>query len=144
MLHANGGFGVIGDVMVKKRGRKRQRPMENPSEETPTSYQNAMVGGVSLDGRPENEGKGPRRIFSRYVARMPEEGFQEFKAALEMEVAATFSKLPARTRKIVIVDGSRALWNYVKGCPLYKRCLALVDYRHVTARVGSGNGRRRF
>jgi len=126
------GVNVLLNEKGKKRGRKRQRPVENPSEETPTSYQNAMVGSVSLYRRPEKSEKGPQRLSSHYVARMPQEEFPVFKVALETEVAATFSKLPARSRKIVIVDGSRALWNYIKGCPLYKRCLALVDYWHAT------------
>ena len=42
------GVNVLMHEKGKKRGRKRQRPTENPSEETPTSYQNAMVGSVSL------------------------------------------------------------------------------------------------
>jgi hypothetical protein len=126
------GVNVLMREKGKKRGRKRHRPMENPSEETPTSYQNAMVGSVSVYRRPEKEEKGPQRFWSHYVARMPQEEFPEFKTALEAEVAATFSKLPDRCRKIVIVDGSRALWNYVKACPLYKRCMALVDYWHAT------------
>ncbi len=124
------GVNVLMHEKGKKRGRKRRRPSEKPSEETPTSYQNAMVGSVSVYRPPEKEEKGPQRLASRYVSRMPEEEFPEFKAALEAEVAVTFSKLPARCRKIVLVDGSRALWSYVKACPLYKRCLFLVDYWH--------------
>lgn len=124
------GVNVLMNERGKKRGRKRHRPLENPSEETPTSYQNAMVGSVSVYRRPEKEEKGAQRLASRYVARMPKEEFPEFKTALEAEVTATFSKLPARCHKIVIVDGSRALWKYVKARPLYKRCLALVDFWH--------------
>lgn len=116
----------------KERGRKRHRPSGNPSEETTTSYQNAMVGSVSLNRLPEKDEEGPQRLTSRYVARMPQEEFPDFKAALEAEVAATFPKLPAPCRKIVIVDGSRGLWNHVKTNPLYKRCRALVDFWHAT------------
>jgi hypothetical protein len=67
------GVNVLMNEKGKKRGRKRRRPMENPSEETPTSYQNAMVGSVSAYRRPDKEKdeEGPQRIFSRYVARMP-------------------------------------------------------------------------
>ncbi len=126
------GVNVLMNEKGKKRGRKRHRPSENPSEETTTSYQNAMVGSVSLYRPPEKEEEGPQRLASRYVARMPQEEFADFKAALNAEVAATFSKLPARCRKIVIVDGSRALWNHVKANPLYKRCLFLVDFWHAT------------
>lgn len=126
------GVNVLMNEKGKKRGRKRHRPSENPSEETTTSYQNAMVGSVSLYRLPEKEEEGPQRLTSRYVARMPQEEFPDFKAALEAEVATTFSKLPACCRKIVIVDGSRGLWNHVKTNPLYKRCLFLVDFWHAT------------
>jgi hypothetical protein len=126
------GVNVLMNEKGKKRGRKRHRPSENPSEETTTSYQNAMVGSVSVFRPPEKEEEGPQRLLSRYVARMPQEEFPDFKAALEAEVATTFSKLPAQCRKIVIVDGSRGLWNHVKTNPLYKRCLALVDFWHAT------------
>jgi hypothetical protein len=126
------GVNVLMNEKGKKRGRKRHRPSENPSEETTTSYQNAMVGSVSVFRPPEKEEKGPQRLSSRYVARMPQEEFPDFKAALEAEVATTFSKLPAQCRKIVIVDGSRGLWNHVKSNPLYKRCLFLVDFWHAT------------
>lgn len=126
------GVNVLMNEKGKKRGRKRHRPSENPSEETTTSYQNAMVGSVSLFRLPEKGEKGPQRLTSKYVARMPQEDFPDFKAALEAEVASTFSKLPARCRKIVIVDGSRGLWSHVKTNPLYKRCLFLVDFWHAT------------
>ena len=42
------------------------------------------------------------------------------------------SKLPARCRKMVIVDGSRALWNHVNANPLYNRCMKGVDFWHAT------------
>lgn len=126
------GVNVLMNEKGKKRGRKRRRPMENPSEETSTSYQNAMVGSVSAYRRPEKDEEGPQRIFSRYVARMPQEEFPDFKAALDMEVTATFLKLPARCRKMVIVDGSRALWNHVNANPLYNRCMKVVDFWHAT------------
>lgn len=128
------GVNVLMNEKGKRRGRKRRRPSENPSEETATSYQNAMVGSVSAYRRPEKEKdeEGPQRIFSRYVARMPQEEFPDFKAALEAEVTAAFSKLPARCRKMVIVDGSRALWNHVNANPLYNRCMKVVDFWHAT------------
>ena len=130
------GVNVLMHEKGKKRGRKRHRPSENPSEETTTSYQNAMVGSVSLYRRPEKEEEGPQRLGSRYVARMPQEEFLDFKVALEAEVATTFSRLPPRCRKIVIVDGSRALWNHVMANPLYKRCRFLVDFWHAAEYLG--------
>lgn len=126
------GVNVLMREKGKKQGRKRRKPMDNTSEETPTSYQNAMVGSVSLYRKPHGEEEGPQRLSSRYVARMPEEGFPEFRMALEAEVSATAPKLPARCHKILLLDGSRALWNYVTSNPTYKRYLAVVDYYHAT------------
>lgn len=104
--------------------------MDNPSEETPTSYQNAMVGSVSLYRSPENDEKGPQRLSSRYIAQMPEDGFTAFRSRLEDEVAATVKKLPPRCHQILLMDGSRALWNYVDGNPFYKPYLKVVDFFH--------------
>jgi hypothetical protein len=126
------GVNVLMHESGKKRGRKKRKPMNHPSEETPTSYQNAMVGSVSLHRSPEKEEKGPQRLSSRYVAQMPEDGFAGFRSKLEAEVAATVKKLPPRCHKVLLLDGSRALWNYVDDNPLYRRYLKVVDYFHAT------------
>jgi hypothetical protein len=126
------GVNVLMREKGKKRGRKRQKPMENPSEETPTSYQNAMVGSVSLYRPPGKEEKGPQRISSHYVARMPQEGFAEFRTALDAEVSATAKKLPERCHKVLLLDGGRGLWSYVMSCPVFEGYLAVVDFYHAT------------
>ena len=126
------GVNVLMHEAGNKRGRKNRKPMDNPSNETPTSYQNAMVGSVSLHRSPENDEKGPQRLSSRYIAQMPEDGFAEFRIRFEAEVAATVKKLPRRCHKILLIDGSRALWNYVGGNPQYRRYLKVVDYFHAT------------
>lgn len=126
------GVNVLMHETGKKRGRKNRKPMDNPSEETPTSYQNAMVGSVSLHRFPEKDEKGPQRLSSRYIAQMPEDGFTEFQSRLAAEVAATAKKLPPGCYKILLMDGSRTLWNYVDGNPEYRRYLKVVDYFHAT------------
>ena len=126
------GVNVLMHETGKKRGPKQRKPMNNPSEETPTSYQNAMVGSVSLYRSPEKEEKGPHRLSSRYVARMPEDGFAGFRSRLEVEVASTVTKLPPGCHKVLLCDGSRALWNYVDGNTFYNRYLKVVDYFHAT------------
>lgn len=126
------GVNVLMHEAGKKRGRKSRKPMDNPSEETPTSYQNAMVGSISLHRSPEKEETGPQRLSSRYLAQMPEDGFGAFRSRLDAEVAATVKKLPPRCHKVLLLDGSRALWNYVDGSPQYRRYLKVVDYFHAT------------
>ena len=126
------GVNVLMREKGKKRGRKRQRPMENPSEETPTSYQNAMVGSVSLYRPPKQDEEGPQRLSSRYVAQMPEEGFPTFRKALEAEVSATGAKLPSGCHKVLLLDGGRGLWSYVQSSPVYRGFLTLVDFYHAT------------
>jgi len=126
------GVNVLMREKGKKRGRKCKKPMENPSEDTPTSYQNAMVGSVSLYRPPEKEEKGPQRISSRYVARMPEEGFADFRTALEAEVSGTAKKLPEGCHKVLLLDGGRGLWSYVMSCPVFKGYLAVVDFYHAS------------
>lgn len=126
------GVNVLMREKGKKRGRKRQRPLENPSEETPTSYQNAMVGSVSLYRPPKQDEEGPQRLSSRYVAQMPEEGFPTFRKALEAEVSATGEKLPAGCHKVLLLDGGRGLWSYVQASSVYRGFLTLVDFYHAT------------
>ena len=126
------GVNVLMREKGKKRGRKRRKPMENPSEETPTSYQNAMVGSVSLYRPPEKDEEGPQRLSSRYVARMPEEGFNAFREALEAEVSATEEHRPSQCHKVLLLDGGRGLWSYVMASPVYQGYLPLVDFYHAT------------
>lgn len=126
------GVNVLMREQGKKRGRKRRKPKENPSQATPTSYQNAMVESVSLYRPPTQEEEGPQRISSRYVARMPQEGFADFRVHLEAEVTATAEKLPSGCHKVLLLDGGRGLWSYVTASPVYKGFLPLLDFYHAT------------
>ena len=82
-----------------------------------------------------NEGFGTvwKRHGEAILAKVREKDeFSDFKAALEAEVTTTFSKLSARCCTMVIVDGSRALWNPVNANPHYNRCMKVVDFWHAT------------
>ena len=110
------------NVLLAEAGAKRGRPAERPQqeeepEESPTCYKNAMVGSVSWYGEvPEGE-VGPERLTSRYVARMPEAGAKTFKAQFEEELADAEAHLDQRTKKVLLCDGARRLWNYAEGNP---------------------------
>ena len=54
-------------------------PGEKPSEESPTSFKQALVGSRSFYGAPTKDGTPQERLVSRYVAHMPEEGGQTLK-----------------------------------------------------------------
>lgn len=126
------GVNVLMREKGKKRGRKRGKPTDNPTEESKTSYQNAMVGSVSLYRSPKGKEEGPIRLQSRYVARMPEGGFGEFRKALEAEVSNTSCRALSTWRKVLLLDGSRALWNYAAACPTYAGFDQVVDFYHTS------------
>ena len=47
----------------------------------------------------------PRRLESRYAARMPETKFLTFRNHFEQEIQACFEKLPKQTTRLVITAG---------------------------------------
>jgi hypothetical protein len=125
------GVNVLMREEGKKRGRKRSKPKAmGPSEASKTSYQNAMVGSVSLYRSPKKDEEGPVRLQSRYVSRMPEEGFGAFRKSLEAEVVDTLDGFHGK--RILLLDGSRALWNYATTCPTYAGFTHVVDFYHAS------------
>ena len=125
------GVNVLMREEGKKRGRKRCKPnTDGPSEASKTSYQNAMIGCVSWYRGPQENEEGPIRLQSRYVSRMPEEGFGAFRSALEAEVADSLGRFQGK--KILLIDGSRALWNNATSCPAYAGFSHMVDFYHAS------------
>ena len=125
------GVNVLMREEGKKRGRKRNKPKtEGQSEASKTSYQNAMVGSVSLYRGPQEDEEGPVRLQSRYVSRMPEEGFGAFRSSLESEVGESLRHF--KGKRILLLDGSRALWNYATTCPVYAGFSHVVDFYHAS------------
>jgi hypothetical protein len=125
------------NVLLAEAGAKRGRPAERPQkdeepQESPTCYKNAMVGSVSWYGDvPEGE-VCPERLTSRYVARMPEAGAKTFKAQFERELADAEAHLDQQTKKVLLCDGARSLWNYADETPQYDDYQKLVDFYHAT------------
>jgi hypothetical protein len=125
------------NVLLAEAGAKRGRPAERPQqdeepEESPTCYKNAMVGSVSWYGDVLEGEVCPERLTSRYVARMPEAGAQTFKAQFEEELADAEANLEQRTKKVLLCDGARSLWNYADETPQYDDYEKLVDFYHAT------------
>jgi len=128
------GVNVLLSEPGKKQGRPNERPHEGASREalSPTCYKNAMVGSVSFYGEVPEGKASPKRLASRYVARMPEDRAPTLKAKLERELQETESRLDNDVVRIVLCDGARGLWTYIDDNPQYDEYEKLVDYHHTT------------
>lgn len=126
------------NVLLSEPGKKTGRPNERPHEGTssaalsPTSYKNAMVGSVSFYGEVPEEKVTPKRLASRYAARMPEDRAPTLKAKFEQELQETESRLSDDVVRIALCDGARGLWTYIDDNPMYDDYEKLVDYHHAT------------
>jgi hypothetical protein len=121
-------------VLMNEKGVHFGRPAKRPGGEEgharPTAYRVAMVGSVSHYGSPETPGETPKRLQSRYVAHMPEPGCPTFKALLEAELDAAESQVPTGTPRVLLLDGSRELWNYFDTNPRYDDYHRCLDFWH--------------
>ena len=131
------GVNVLLQEPGKKKGRKRQRPGERKQAtkgefDSPTSYKNAVVGSVSLDGDvPANE-KAPLRLQSRYLARMPEDRALTLKAQLQNEVKSTLNRLPKNVTKVFVSDAATGIRKEVDTNPLFEDFEKIIDFFHTT------------
>jgi len=128
------GVNVLLSEPGKKKGRPNERPHEGTSRETPspTSYKNAMVGSVSFYGEVPEGKTSPKRLLSRYAARMPEDRAPTLKAKFERELQQAESRLGDDVVRIALCDGARGLWTYLDDNPQYDSYEKLVDYHHTT------------
>lgn len=141
------------NVLLDEPGVKRGRPVERPGLDSPsaqaTSYKNAMVGSISFYGKVPKGQECPKRLLSRYVARMPEHESPTFKQQFEAELAAVEARLDPRIIKILLLDGHRTLWNYAEGTNRFADYEKLIDYYHTTEHLSKaaealfGKGSRR-
>lgn len=122
------------NVLLREKGVKMGRPAERPTgdveEQTPTTYKNAMVGSSSYYGLPQGEDPAPPRLCGRYTAHMPEAQALTFKRQFEAEVEDAEKRCGPEIVKVVLLDGARALWNYVDNNPRFEGYQKLVDYWH--------------
>jgi hypothetical protein len=123
-------------VLLNEPGAKTGRPAERPgtetSEESPTSYRNAMVGSISFYGAASEPGRAPQRLDCHYAARMPEARFATFKTKFEAELEAAEALCGPTIIKMMIIDGARPLWNYVESTSRYQDYIWVVDFWHST------------
>ena len=128
------GVNVLLSEPGKKMGRPNERPHEGKSREhiSPTCYKNAMVGSVSFYGEVSEGKTTPKRLVSRYAARMPEDRAPTLKAKFERELQQAESRLGNDVVRIALCDGARGLWTYLDDNPQYDSYEKLVDYHHTT------------
>jgi hypothetical protein len=129
------GANVLLQEPGKKKGRKRQRPGDHKTEtegsfDSPTSYKNATVGSVTLYGEVLPDEKTPKRLQSRYLARMPEEKATTLKAQLQREVESTLSRLPPDVTKVFLSDAAQGIRKEVDTNPLFSDFEKIVDFFH--------------
>lgn len=121
---------LLREAGAGKRGRPNERPGNENKQSESTAYKNAMVGAISFYGTPVEGAKTPKRLQSSYVAHMPELYAPTFKAKLEAELGSIESHLPHETTKVLLCDGARNLWKYIKGSERYAKYEKLIDYWH--------------
>ena len=113
------------------RGRHAGRPDKAQQlQESPTAFKNAMVASVSFYGPPEEPEKPPVRLHSRYMARMPEERFPTMKRQFQAEIEAAEAQSGQDVTKVLVLDGSKSLWNYVKEQPECAQYEKIIDFYH--------------
>jgi hypothetical protein len=122
------------NVLLSEQGLRFGRPAERPRghepKQTSTAYRIAMVGSVTHYGAPEEPGQPPPRLQSRYVAHMPEPSCPTFKARLEAELDTAQAQAPPDAARLVLLDGSRQLWNYVDKNPRFDNHHKCIDFWH--------------
>jgi len=119
-----------------KKGRKIQRPKLGYQNNDKTSFRNAMLGSVSFY---TTDKRHPQRIESIYTSQMPEPNFLTFKDNFEAEVCNVFSKLPKKVKKVLVVDGHHSIRGYLRDNELFKGCIYLIDYFHMTEHLSKAS-----
>ena len=106
------------NVNLREHGPKRGRPAERPGQDAKTgpcsTYKNAMVASVTFYAPPDagQEDPKPKRLASRYLARMPEERFPTLKRQFEAELDAAQRQAGPGLTKVLLLDGAKGLWAY--------------------------------
>jgi hypothetical protein len=96
-----------------------------------------MVGSVSFYGSVPEGHKSPKRLQTRYVARMPEKRAPTFKEHFEAELAHAEAQLGEDVAKVLVLDGARGLWKYVEERPCFAAYEKIVDFFHAAEHLSA-------
>jgi hypothetical protein len=123
---------LMREAGAAKRGGPAERPGLGRTQSDDSAYRNALVGVVSLYGAVKDPEKNPTppRLKSVYTAQMPEPHAPTFKRRFEAEVKAAHEKAPPDLVRVVLCDGARALWKYLRGSLLFRSWVLILDYYH--------------
>lgn len=126
------------NIIMREKGTRSRRPAERPGkvvpdEERESSYKNAMVGSISFYSGERDRDDSPVRLSSRYVSAMPEHKAPDFKNMMEREVAHVLADPSSQScAKVLLMDGSRALWKYTQTNRLFDEFTPVIDFYHTT------------
>jgi hypothetical protein len=124
------------NVLLREQGVQKGRPAERPGRKAAssenTTYKNAMAGAISCYALASKQDQRPRRLQSRYIARMPQQAAVTFKQQFEQEILAVEEKLSPGTTKIFLCDGQRSIWSYADNHFMYDDYEKLIDFYHTT------------
>jgi len=126
---------LMREAGAAKRGRPAERPGLGRTQSDDTAYRNAMVGVVSFYGEVKENAQTPQRLSSVYTSHMPEPLAPTFKRKFEAEVKAAQDKAPPEVVKVVLCDGARALWKYIRATPLFQGYRQIFDYYHAAGHL---------
>jgi hypothetical protein len=116
-----------------KKGRKAQRPRDENTDDSASSFRNAMVASISSYGIDDE--RRPQRLHATYLARMPQDKAPIFKSLFEDTLESTLARIAAQNpaiAKIFLCDGHRAIWNYAQQTPMLAEFEWCLDFFHAT------------
>ncbi len=120
------------NVLLNEPGPKKGRPAERPGIDptNKSSYRNAMVGSISIYGDIPEGKESPKRLLSRYVAHMPEDGFPTFKERFLTELEHQERLLGPDVVKVLLCDGQRSIWTFARSTERFASYEWLLDFHH--------------
>jgi hypothetical protein len=122
------------NVPMREAGVKTGRPAERPgvreSAKTPTAWREAGVGTISIYRPGDGGDVKPKRVATKYFARMPEAGMTTLFAEQNGAVWQLIQEREFR-EMVVLCDGKPALWKTFESNPLYARATWILDFFHV-------------
>lgn len=119
------------NVRLNEPGAKLgRRPVGATDEPEKSSFKNAMVGTVSFYGAVPPDEDAPEHLQTRYTSHMPEAHFPTFRAKFEAERHDAHARCGPEVTRVLTLDASTVLWNYLESEPLYADFEKIVDFPH--------------
>lgn len=131
-------------LLMRNGNDAAKHPSETDEESSGAGHRVAMVGALGCYGVEEvvDESTGtsslrPKRLTGDYFGRMPEEGCASFKSDFEFRCYEIAGKLPPDAVRILLMDGAKWQWSYVRGEAQFAGYEKLLDYWHACEHLGA-------